>query len=77
MKMVMEKVFASAALLVLLLSLARCAPAPACRPVTDNQPIAVPAPAPAQAAPVQTAPVAPAPATVEPGYLHASGGAFY
>jgi hypothetical protein len=65
--MVMENFFAPPALFLLLLSIAGCA-APACRPVADRQPIAVPAPAHVQAAP---------PAPAEPGYLHASGGAFY
>jgi len=64
---IMQKFIKPAALL--LLGVAGCA-APACRPVAVA-PIAVPPPAPAPA-------LAQPPATGdEPGYLHASGGAFY
>jgi hypothetical protein len=70
----MKKFFALPVLLVLLL--AGCA-APACRPVAFNPPPAAAAPPPAPAvAPVPVSPPA-APASNEPGYLHASGGAFY
>jgi len=68
----MNKIFAAA---LLVPGLAGCA-APACRPVTYNPPpvaAAPPAPAPAPA----PAPPPAAPVSNAPGYLHASGGAFY
>jgi len=66
----MKKIFA----LLLVMALAGCA-APACRPVAYNPPPAAAVPPPA--APVPAPAPAPAPASNEPGYLHASGGAFY
>jgi len=66
----MNKIFALA---LLVLALAGCV-APACRPVADNPaPVAATAPPP----PPAPAPADAPPANNEPGYLHASGGAFY
>jgi len=66
---------------LLVLGLGGCVSSPACRPVADIQaPVAAAAPAPPPApAPAPAPPPAPAaaPASNEPGYLHASGGAFY
>jgi hypothetical protein len=69
----MNKIFAAA---LLVLALAGCA-APACRPVVDNPAPVAAAPPPAPAPPPVPAPLPAAPASNEPGYLHASGGAFY
>jgi len=76
----MNKIFAAA---LMVLALAGCA-APACRPVADNPPPAAatapppaPAAAPVPAPPPAEAPPPAAPASNEPGYLHATSGAFY
>jgi len=71
----MSKTFAP---LLFVLILAGCA-APACRPVADNPAPAAAAPAAAVPPPAPVPPpvMQPAPASNEPGYLHASGGAFY
>jgi hypothetical protein len=67
----MGKILAPAVLLGVMLGLSGCVQPAACRPVAISQPpVAAPAPAPVHPAPAATAPA-------EPGYLHASGGAFY